>query len=176
MICKLTASQRSEGYDPCLGLAVSLNAPNDEIRSTIMPINRTDPMVRLREAIAQWPVRAGGHILIEYVMLRGINDERDHAIELAEYLRGLPTCVNLIPWNPIDDVDFATPDDDVIDAFQRTLMDAGQMTFRRRTKGRSAMGACGQLGNVELREKRRLSPKSEPGQSWPVPHHSEPGQ
>jgi 23S rRNA (adenine2503-C2)-methyltransferase len=122
-----------------------------------MPINRTDPMGRLREAMAAWPVRAGGHILIEYVLLGGVNDAPAHALELAEYLRGLPTCVNLIPWNPIDNVDFVMPDDGTIDTFQQILMDAGQMTFRRRTRGRSTMGACGQLGNVELRQNRRLS-------------------
>lgn len=138
-----------------LGLAVSLNAPNDEIRSRIMPINRTDPMQKLRSAIAGWPVRAGGHILIEYVMLAGINDAPEHAAELVEYLRGLPTCVNLIPWNPIEDVEFQTPNDEVIDGFHKILMNAGQMVFRRRTKGRSAMGACGQLGNVSLREQKR---------------------
>ena len=138
-----------------LGLAVSLNAPNDEIRSKIMPINRTDNMARLREAMAAWPVRAGGHVLIEYVMLRGINDAPAHAMELADYLRGLPACVNLIPWNPIDGIAFETPDDAVVDHFQQALMDAGQMAFRRRTKGRSAMGACGQLGNLALRRPSR---------------------
>lgn len=138
-----------------LGLAVSLNAPNDEIRSQIMPINRTEPMAMLREAIRDYPVRAGGHVLIEYVVLRGINDRIEHALELADYLRGLPTCVNLIPWNPIEGIAFETPDEEVVDAFQQTLMDQGQLAFRRNTKGRTAMGACGQLGNLALQRKRK---------------------
>ncbi|HWL95520.1 MAG TPA: 23S rRNA (adenine(2503)-C(2))-methyltransferase RlmN [Phycisphaerae bacterium] len=131
-----------------LGLAVSLNAPNDEIRSSIMPINRTEPMAMLREAIAAYPVRAGGHVLIEYVLLREINDAPEHAMQLADYLRGLSTCVNLIPWNPIEQSEYRTPDDSVIDGFQQILMDAGQLAFRRNTKGRTAMGACGQLGRI----------------------------
>jgi len=134
-----------------LGLAISLNAPNDDIRNQIMPINRRSPMAELREAIASYPVRAGGHILIEYVMLAGVNDALEHARELGAYLEGLPTCVNLIPWNPCEGLDHQTPSDASVDAFQQELMGLGQMTFRRRTKGRGAMGACGQLGNLALK-------------------------
>lgn len=138
-----------------LNLAVSLNAPNDEIRSKIMPINRVEPMAMLREAIAEYPVRAGGHVLIEYVMIRGLNDTLDHARQLAEYLRGLHTCVNLIPYNPRDDSPFETPDEATVIQFQVELMNAGQLCFRRNTKGTAAMAACGQLGNLDLRPNRR---------------------
>lgn len=141
-----------------LGLAISLNAPNDEIRSRIMPINRTDSMADLRAAISEWPLRGGGHVLIEYVLLRGVNDEIEHARQLVEYLRGLRTCVNLIPWNPVDGIDFESPDEARASAFQLELMNAGQLTFQRRIKGRSALGACGQLGNVELRRSRTAKP------------------
>jgi 23S rRNA (adenine2503-C2)-methyltransferase len=137
-----------------LGLAISLNAPNDEIRSRIMPINRTDSMTDLRQAISEWPLRGGGHVLIEYVLLRGVNDEIAHARELVDYLRGLKTCVNLIPWNPIDGIDFQSPDEARANAFQLELMNAGQLAFQRRVKGRSALGACGQLGNIELKRTR----------------------
>jgi len=134
-----------------LNLAVSLNAPNDAIRSRIMPINRLEPMADLREAIAAYPVRAGGHVLIEYVLLKGVNDQPEHARELAEYLAGLPTCVNLIPFNPIDNSPFESPGDAVADEFQTILMQTGQLVFRRWTKGQRAMAACGQLGNISLR-------------------------
>ncbi|MCG8405788.1 MAG: 23S rRNA (adenine(2503)-C(2))-methyltransferase RlmN [Phycisphaerales bacterium] len=134
-----------------LGLAVSLNAPNDEIRSQIMPINQTDPMDQLHEAIRSYPIRGGGHVLIEYVLLKELNDQPDHARELAEYLKGLRTCVNLIPWNPCEGMAFETPDEETIDRFQQILMEAGQLAFQRHTKGRNAMGACGQLGNPALR-------------------------
>ena len=130
-----------------MGLAVSLNAPNDDIRSQIMPINKSDPMDKLRAAIADYPIRAGGHVLIEYVLIAGLNDRPDHARQLAEYLRGLPTCVNLIPYNPCDGIDYRTPGAEVVDEFQQILMAAGQLAFRRNTKGRNALGACGQLGH-----------------------------
>lgn len=137
-----------------LGLAISLNAPNDEIRSRLMPINRTDSMADLRQAISVWPLRGGGHVLIEYVLLKGVNDGLDHARQLVDFLRGLKTCVNLIPWNPIGGIDFETPDEKTAEAFQLELMNAGQLAFQRRIKGRAALGACGQLGNVELRRSR----------------------
>lgn len=132
-----------------MGLAVSLNAPNDDIRSQIMPINKTDPMDKLRVAIADYPIRAGGHILIEYVLIAGLNDQPDHARQLADYLRGLPTCVNLIPFNPCDGIDYRTPDAETVDEFQQILMAAGRLAFRRNTKGIEALGACGQLGHPQ---------------------------
>ncbi|MFQ5429795.1 MAG: 23S rRNA (adenine(2503)-C(2))-methyltransferase RlmN [Phycisphaerae bacterium] len=129
-----------------LNLAVSLNAPNDRIRSAIMPINRIEPMARLHEAIAAYPIRGGGHVLIEYVLLKGVNDRPEHARELAAYLEGLRTCVNLIPWNPSAGLPYETPDEATIEDFKRILVAAGQLTFRRITRGRPAWGACGQLG------------------------------
>ena len=138
-----------------LNLAVSLNAPNDEIRSQIMPINRAEPMAKLREAIAAYPVRAGGHVLIEYVLIRGLNDKFEHAVQLAEYLAGLHTCVNLIPMNPIENAPFVAPSEAVCDEFQTVLMQRGQLAFRRWTKGRQAMAACGQLGNLGLQRARQ---------------------
>ncbi len=137
-----------------LGLAVSLNASNDEVRSRIMPINRLEPMGRLREAIAAYPVRAGGHVLIEYVLLAGVNDLPEHARELAAYLHGLPACVNLIAWNPSEGMPFRTPDAKAVGRFKQILMDAGQLVFERSAKGRAAMGACGQLGGAQPSEPR----------------------
>lgn len=137
-----------------LNLAVSLNAPNDAIRSQIMPINRVEPMAELRRAIAEYPVRAGGHVLIEYVLIRELNDATEHARELAVYLRGLPTCVNLIPYNPRENSPYDVPDEETVVAFQRVLMEAGQLAFRRNTKGTQAMAACGQLGTLAARRKQ----------------------
>jgi 23S rRNA (adenine2503-C2)-methyltransferase len=138
-----------------LNLAVSLNAPNDEIRSRIMPINRLEPMALLREAIAAYPVRAGGHVLIEYVLIKGVNDRPEHARQLVEYLANLRTCVNLISLNPIEGSTDESPDEATIDEFQTILMRSGQLAFRRWTKGQQAMGACGQLGNPALRRMLR---------------------
>ena len=129
-----------------LHLAVSLNAPNDEIRSQIMPINDVEPMAALREAINSYPVRAGGHVLIEYVLIKGLNDQPKHARELVAYLAGLRTCVNLIPLNPSGLHRYEPPDEDIVTRFHQIVMEAGQLVFCRNTKGRRAMAACGQLG------------------------------
>jgi 23S rRNA (adenine2503-C2)-methyltransferase len=129
-----------------LHLAVSLNAPNDEIRSQIMPFNDVEPMAVLREAIDSYPVRAGGHVLIEYVLIKGLNDQPEHARELVTYLAGLRTCVNLIPLNTSGLHRHEPPDDDTVIRFHQIVMEAGQLVFCRNTKGRRAMAACGQLG------------------------------
>jgi 23S rRNA (adenine2503-C2)-methyltransferase len=76
-----------------INLAVSLNAPNDEIRSKIMPINRAEPMARLREALIEFPMRRCGPIMLEYVLIPAVNDRREHALELAEFCRPIKGCV-----------------------------------------------------------------------------------
>lgn len=138
-----------------LHLAVSLNAPNDEIRAAIMPVNGLWPMAELKEALLRWPLNhRDDFILAEYVLLEGVNDEPEHALMLAEYLRGLKTCVNLIPYNPGLDGPYVRPSSERVAAFFQTLSDAGQYCRIRGTKGDSAMAACGQLGNRALGRKR----------------------
>ncbi len=138
-----------------LNLAVSLNAPNDAIRSEIMPINRAMPMRDLRRAIESWPIYGSAKICLEYVLIPGVNDEADHARELAEYVRGLPALVNVIPYNPRDDSPWPAPDEPDVDRFLGWLQDAGVYCKRRRTKGRDQMAACGQLGNSDVRRRAK---------------------
>jgi len=149
-----------------LGLAVSINAPNDEIRSRIMPVNRAMPMADLREALLAFPRRVGGKICFEYVLIPGVNDEAEHARELAAYLepfgaRGgsrVPLgLVNLIPYNPRRDSPWRAPLEDEVERFMGWLVEAGVYVKRRRTKGRAMMGACGQLGAAEIRGRRVVS-------------------
>jgi 23S rRNA (adenine2503-C2)-methyltransferase len=146
-----------------LGLAVSLNAPSDAIRSEIMPINRAMPMKELRRAIADWPIYGGRKICFEYVLIPGVNDDREHARELARWLEPfrepLIGMVNVIPYNPRRDSPWPAPSDDQVDAFLAWLVEEGVYCKRRRTKGRDMMGACGQLGNEHIR-KRRVVPAS----------------
>lgn len=133
-----------------LQVAVSLNAPNDEIRSQIMPVNRVEPMAALRQALLDYPLRRNGFFMIEYVLIPGVNDRIEHAVELADYLRPVRCCVNVIPYNPRRESPWPAPDEASIDAFMIALRDAGQYCKRRITKGREQMAACGQLGNREL--------------------------
>lgn len=130
-----------------INLAVSLNAPNDAIRSQIMPINRAEPMAALREAMRAFPARRAQPIMIEYVLIPGVNDARAHAAELVEFLRPIRCCVNVIPYNPRRESPWPAPSEDSIAAFLGWLLAAGQFAKRRITKGRDHMAACGQLGN-----------------------------
>ena len=146
-----------------LGLAVSLNAPNDEVRSSIMPINRGMPMAELRDALLAFPRRSSSKLCIEYVLIPGVNDLPGHADELAEYLKplhfhptaGTPGCVvNVIPYNPRRDSPWPAPSEEQVEVFMAALLDRGLFVKRRQTKGRDMMGACGQLGSPNIRKRR----------------------
>lgn len=140
-----------------LNLAVSLNAPNDEIRSQIMPINRAMPLSDLIPVLEDWPLRKSGRIMIEYVLIPGVNDEVAHADELAALVKNIPCCVNVIPYNPRRDSPWPAPSEASVWRFLRKLESHGQFCKKRRTKGRDTMAACGQLGNKRIRG-RRLVP------------------
>ncbi len=135
-----------------LNLAVSLNAPNDDIRSRLMPINRAEPMAALRQALIDYPRRNCGFIMVEYVLIPGVNDAREHALELAAYLKPIPCCVNVIPYNPRRESPWPAPAEEAVARFLGWLEEAGQFCKRRITKGRDHMAACGQLGNRALPE------------------------
>jgi 23S rRNA (adenine2503-C2)-methyltransferase len=137
-----------------LNLAVSLNAPNDEIRSAIMPVNRGMPLGELIPILETWPRRKSGAICVEYVLIPGVNDEEVHAAELCARLRRVRCCVNVIPYNPRRDSPWAAPEETRVEEFLRWLEARGQFCKRRRTKGRDAMAACGQLGNERIRRRR----------------------
>src|SRR3954464_5720855 len=126
-------------------LAVSLNASNDTVRERIMPINRKWPIAMLLDAARAFPLRNRERITFEYVLLDRVNDDVQHARELAELLRGLRAKVNLIALNPGPGIDFGTPADDRVRAFQQVMIKAGLPTFIRRPRGRDIYAACGQL-------------------------------
>ena len=97
---------------------------------------------------------SGALLVGSSAMIGGLNDAPEHARELADYLRGLHTCVNLIPYNPRENSPYLAPEQEAVERFQQILMDAGQLAFRRNTKGQQAMAACGQLGSLSLRRAR----------------------
>ncbi|MBC23936.1 MAG: 23S rRNA (adenine(2503)-C(2))-methyltransferase RlmN [Phycisphaerae bacterium] len=141
-----------------LNLAVSINAPNDRIRSEIMPVNRAWSMAELKQVLLAWPLRPSGRFCIEYVLIPGVNDGMDDADELCRYLDDIPCTLNIIPYNPIDDSPWPAPEQSVVDRFIERTIRHGQFTKRRKTKGRATMAACGQLGNTNLsRPSRRRS-------------------
>lgn len=140
-----------------VNLAVSVNAPNDAIRSSIMPINRGAPMKLLREALLRFPMRRGGAFLVEYVLIPGVNDAPEHCDELCAWLRPLRCSLNVIPYNPRRDSPWRAPEESEISAFVERALANGQFVKRRVTRGRTVMGACGQLGNPSIRRRRFLA-------------------
>jgi 23S rRNA (adenine2503-C2)-methyltransferase len=128
-------------------LAISLNAPNDAIRSEIMPINRKWPIQSVIDAVRWVKLRPRERITFEYVLLGGVTDRPEHAAEVARLIRrtGLPAKVNLIAWNPGPGIDYATPQSEAVEAFRSTLIDAGIPAYLRKPRGRDIYAACGQL-------------------------------
>lgn len=137
-------------------LAVSLHAPNDELRNVLVPINKKYPLAELMRVCKSYfenePRRS---VTFEYVMLEGVNDSVSHAKELIRLLKGIPSKINLIPFNPFPGTEYKRSKPEVIDAFQQKLMEAGLNTIVRRTRGDDIDAACGQLvGKVADRTRR----------------------
>lgn len=132
-------------------LAISLNAPNDELRSRLMPINRKWNLQTLISAARAFPLRTRERLTFEYVLLDSVNDSLQNARELVELIRGIRAKVNLIAWNPGPGIAFQTPGEDRVLQFQKVLIDAGVPAYVRRPRGRDIYAACGQLKHtVEL--------------------------
>lgn len=140
-------------------LAVSLHAPTDALRNELVPINRKYPIDALMAACDRYVQRDRKmHIVYEYVMLDGVNDQPQHARALAGLLKGRPAKVNLIPFNPFPDTRFARSPASRIQAFADILRGQHVLTTTRRTRGDDIDAACGQLvGRVASRQRRRLS-------------------
>ena len=126
-------------------LAISLNAPNDELRSQLMPINRKWNLEKLVAAARDFPLRNRERLTFEYVLLDEVNDSAQSARELGELIRGVRAKVNLIALNPGPGIAFHTPAESRVEQFQRILIAAGVPTFVRRPRGRDIYAACGQL-------------------------------
>jgi 23S rRNA (adenine2503-C2)-methyltransferase len=128
-----------------VNLAVSLHAPNDELRGQLMPVNRKYSLQQLMECCRELPLPRRKRITFEYVLLRGVNDSENHARQLAALLRGIPSKVNVIPFNPHPQSKFARPTDQEIARFQKVLYDEGVQINVRRPRGDDIQAACGQL-------------------------------
>lgn len=149
------------GDDCNVALAVSLHAPNDELRDRLVPINRKHPIRELLDACWGYAKKRNNRqITFEYVMMDGVNDSRTHARELARLLRDRPAKVNLIPFNPFPGTGYRCSPAQRIDEFRQILLDGGIMTTTRRTRGQDIDAACGQLaGKVTDRTTARLGDK-----------------
>ena len=144
-----------------VALAVSLHAPTDELRNELVPINRIHPISELLAACWKYAQgQASRQITFEYVLLDGVNDSVAQARQLVKLLRNRPAKVNLIPFNTFPASDFRCSTPEAIEAFWRTLRDAGIVATIRRPRGDDIAAACGQLaGRVRDRQRVRLGDK-----------------
>ena len=141
-----------------VSLAVSLHAPNDELRDQLVPLNKKYPLAELLDACNHYVEGLGErrNLTMEYTLIRGVNDRIAHARELANLLRDVRCKINLIPFNPFPDSGFERPDEPSIRAFQTYLLNAGYATMLRTTRGEDINAACGQLvGQVQDRTRRQ---------------------
>lgn len=138
-----------------VSLALSLHAPNDELRDQLVPLNRKYPIRDVLEACKRYVSSDRRRITIEYVMLDGINDSVAHARELVKLLRGVPAKVNLIPFNPFPNTDYRRSSQQAIDRFRDILMQNDLTTITRKTRGDDIDAACGQLVGKVLDKTRR---------------------
>ncbi len=136
-------------------LAVSLHAPNDELRQKLMPVNRAYPLSLLIPMCRYYAERTGRRVTFEYLLLNAVNDGVEEARQLGELVRGFPSHVNLIPWNPVDEHPFQPSPKDRVRRFQSIVQEYGISCTIRRELGQEIDAACGQL---RLREEEQVSP------------------
>jgi len=135
--------RRLAGEGLQLALAVSLHAATDEVRSQLVPVNRSHPIAQVMSAARDYGDRTGRKVAFQYVVVPGLNDTPGQGRRLAELLKGLPAMVNLIPQNPING--FGRPDARAASNFARLLRERGVEVAIRKSRGAEVLGACGQL-------------------------------
>jgi 23S rRNA (adenine2503-C2)-methyltransferase len=138
-----------------INFAISLHAPNTELRSKLMPINRAYKLPQLMEAVKYYVEKTGRRITFEYGLFGGENDQVEHALELAALIKDIKCHVNLIPVNYVPERDYVRTPREQIDLFEKTLKDQGINVTTRREQGHDIDAACGQLRAKERKEETR---------------------
>jgi 23S rRNA (adenine2503-C2)-methyltransferase len=133
------------GQEICVNLAISLNAPDDRRRNTLMPVNRKYPLATLLEACRDYPMPGRRMLTFEYILMAGVNDSPADAKKLAHLLRNIRCKLNLITFNEFSGSPFRTPSPDAVSAFQQVLLDHHYTAILRVSRGRDILAACGQL-------------------------------
>lgn len=146
--CGLAPMIRQLGSDICINLAISLNAPDNQKRSELMPVNRKYPLETLFDACRDYPMPGRRMLTFEYILMAGVNDSARDAEKLALLLKGLHCKLNLIAFNEFPGSPYKTPSEDAISAFQQILLKCHYTTILRASKGRDISAACGQLGGT----------------------------
>jgi len=133
-------------------LAISLHAPNDTLRTKLVPVNKSIRIAPIMEASEYYFDKTGRRLTFEYVLLKDINDNQECARELIRLLRGRISMLNVIPYNPVPGLPYETPRPEAIYDFRKTLVDAGINVMFRQRKGDSIQAACGQLRRLRERQ------------------------
>jgi 23S rRNA (adenine2503-C2)-methyltransferase len=143
-----------------VALAISLHAPNDELRNDIVPINKKYNIEAFLASVRRYLDKSNanqGRVTVEYVMLDHVNDSMDQAHQLAQCLKDTPSKINLIPWNPFPGAPYGRSSNSRVDRFAKVLMEYGFTVIVRKTRGDDIDAACGQLaGDVIDRTKRTI--------------------
>jgi 23S rRNA (adenine2503-C2)-methyltransferase len=143
--CGLAPMITKLGLDICINLAISLNAPDNEKRGDLMPVNRKYPLEKLIHACRNYPMPGRRMLTFEYILMAGVNDSVRDAEKLVSLLKGLHCKLNLIAFNEFPGSPYRTPPEESISAFQQTLLDNHYTAILRASKGRDILAACGQL-------------------------------
>jgi 23S rRNA (adenine2503-C2)-methyltransferase len=138
-------------------LAISLHAPNDELRNRLVPVNKNIGIESILEAADRYFDRTRRRLTFEYVLLGGLNDSLECARELVRLLRGRTAMLNVIPYNPVPGLPYETPSPEAVLEFRKTLLDGGINVMFRQRKGDDIQAACGQLRRLREREPQLVS-------------------
>ncbi len=145
-----------------VSLALSLHAPNDELRNELVPINRKYPIKELLAACKHYiSGETKRKITVEYVLLDGVNDKPEHARELVKLLKDLPCKINLIPFNPFPNSGYKTSSVEAIERFRNIVVKGGLLTTTRKTRGEDIDAACGQLAGKVMDKTKRSARRQE---------------
>jgi len=155
--CGLVPEMKRLGHDITINLAVSLNSADDETRSSLMPINRKYPLKTLIRACREYPLPNRRMITFEYILINGVNDRAQDALNLAKLLTGLRAKINLIPLNAAPDSHMSPPPLERVLHFQEILVGHHFTVVIRKSKGRDIMAACGQLTGASATEQKGAS-------------------
>lgn len=133
---------------PEIRLAVSLTTADEKLRTRLMPVNETNPLSELREAVKYYAEKTGKRVTLEAALMGGLNTDRKSAEQLISFAKGIDVNMNLIPWNPVSPLDFKEPGRNEVRDFMKLVSNAGINVTLRTRRGQKIGGACGQLGKT----------------------------
>jgi 23S rRNA (adenine2503-C2)-methyltransferase len=145
--CGLTPKIAVLGRDVRVNLAISLHAADNQTRDLLMPVNKTYPLEGLLQACREFPLGRKKVILIEYILMKGVNDRIQDAEKLGRLLQGIPCRINLLSLNESSELAYACSDREAIDRFRQVLHDHGLLSLLRDSRGADISAACGQLAS-----------------------------